>query len=819
MTDDRGQTHNAGSTGGNGAATQPAATGWILATDLDGTFLGGDETDRLELYHFLKTHSEDVVLVFVSGRDIPFIQRIIETPGMPRPDYIIGDVGTTIVDGTDFKPVAQVQDWVDGIWGGANERIRKLLQNEPGLELQPGEFDRRVSYYFEPELLKDSARQKVEQAGFDVIQSAEMYFDVMPKGVSKGPALLKLIDAMGWDRDRVMVAGDTLNDLSMFETGLKGVAVGNSEAKLVAMLDRLPNTYLSRAPGCAGIADAARHFGFSPVPPLLSEDGSAKKADQTIAEPPAAAPAASVQDTAQSNAQLTKVEPKKSDLVIVYHRQPYEEVTVDGKTEYRENKSPNGIVPTLKSFFGTVSRGAWVAWKQVSPKQQKSFERQITITDSYGTYNVSRLPLTSEQVKQFYQVTSKEALWPILHSFPERFNIEPVDWENFREVNWLFAQAAAEEAADDALIWVHDYNLWLCPAYIRQFKPDAKISFFHHTPFPSPDIFSILPWREEILDSLLSCDIVGFHIPRYAQNFAYLARSYRGVEVTETTPVEKSLTPIGTPLAEPEIITQIRHNGRLVNIDAFPVGTNTKFIESRLSDEDSQQRFKEIKDEIGDMRLILSLGRVDYTKGTREMLQAYERLLERRPELQGKVKLMVVTAAANQHMQAYRQTQSQIEQMAGRINGKYATLSWGPLKLFTNPIPFEEVICYFKAADVCWTTPLRDGLNLVAKEYVAAHKGTGGVLVLSEFTGVAAELQDAVPTNPYSWRSMDAAIDQALDMPREEQKVRMARMYENIHKYNIDHWAQHTLTQFARLEGQPKPPTPQNNAYTNWVAE
>ncbi|MCA8884849.1 MAG: trehalose-6-phosphate synthase, partial [Rhodobacteraceae bacterium] len=193
-----------------------------------------------------------------------------------------------------------------------------------------------------------------------------------------------------------------------------------------------------------------------------------------------------------------------SDLVIVYHRQPYEEVEVDGEIVLRENKSPNGIVPTLKSLFGSVTHGAWVAWKLADDPAAPDFERRVEITDSYGSYTVSRLPLTAEQVTSFYHVTSKEAFWPILHSFKERYNYDPVDWPVFQEVNRAFAEAAAQEAAPGAIVWVHDYNLWLVPGYLRLMRPDLRIAFFHHTPFPSADMFNVLPWRSQIIESLLA---------------------------------------------------------------------------------------------------------------------------------------------------------------------------------------------------------------------------------------------------------------------------------------------------------------------------
>ena len=489
----------------------------------------------------------------------------------------------------------------------------------------------------------------------------------------------------------------------------------------------------------------------------------------------------------------------KSDLVIVYHRQPYEEVEVDGKVELRPNKSPNGIVPTLKSFFSEVSHGAWVAWKLWDEDKENDWERVVTIKDDFGEYSVSRLGLTAEQVSSFYHVTSKEALWPILHSFVDAYDYGPVDWPTFQEVNFLFAQAAAEQSADDAIVWIHDYNLWLVPTYLRQMKPNARISFFHHTPFPAPDVFNVLPWRNEIMESLLSCDQVGFHIPRYAVNFANAARTLFDVSIEEELEVEDGMSPRGMALSEPTIITRLKYREQIVNIDAFPVGTNVNYIEELVSQPAAEEKLKKIKDELGDKRLIVSIARTDYTKGTREVLETFERLLERRKELHGNIRLMCVSVTANMNMAVYRQTQEDIEGLVGRINGRFSTFDWVPIVLFTNAVPLEELVCYFQAADVCWLTPLRDGLNLVCKEFCAARTDEQGVLVISEFMGAAVQLPYAVLTNPYSERFMDAAIDQALDMAPDEQKARMQMMRNNVRRYDITHWANHTMTSFNEL--------------------
>ncbi|WP_195819217.1 glucosylglycerol-phosphate synthase [Roseobacter sp. MH60115] len=486
-----------------------------------------------------------------------------------------------------------------------------------------------------------------------------------------------------------------------------------------------------------------------------------------------------------------------SDLVIVYHRQPYEEVEENGQTVLRENKSPNGIVPTLKSFFGTAEHAAWIAWKLADDPANPDFEKVVEISDAHGTYSVSRLPLTHEQVSSFYHVSSKEAFWPILHSFKEKFNYDPVDWPTFREVNWAFAEAAAREAAQGARVWIHDYNLWLVPGYLRQLRSDVTISFFHHTPFPAADMFNVLPWRREIVKSLLECDIVGFHIPRYAANFVSVARSLFDVDVVKRETVAAELVSDGTALSERSAPTLLSFEGRQVAVSSASVGVAVDFIEERATDPQVQADAKEIRKGQGERRLILSVGRTDYTKGGVDQLESFERVLADNPDLRGKVKLMHVSVSANRNMSAYALTQTGIEETAGRINGRFGTLDWQPIALISRAIPFDDLIKYYLAADVAWITPLVDGMNLVCKEFVAARTDGDGVLVLSEFAGAAVELNSAVITNPFSHRSMDQAILQALEMPEKERRDRMKELRRVVGKYSVAAWGAEQERQFS----------------------
>ena len=487
-----------------------------------------------------------------------------------------------------------------------------------------------------------------------------------------------------------------------------------------------------------------------------------------------------------------------SEFVLVYHRSPYDEVfDKNGQRQWRDHKSPNGIIPTLVNLFQSERSGTWISWREDPEAESTADEREILGDEN--SFVLRRLPLKPDQISSFYHVTSKESFWPILHSFPGLFSVDNADWAIFEEVNRSFARAACEEAAEGATIWIHDYNLWLTPGYIREQRQDVRIAFFHHTPFPSNDVFSILPWRDAILDSLLSCDLVGFHIPRYANNFARNARNLRGVRSSDSVPVSDNFRRFGSALAEPTAVPWLEHEGRRVHILASPVGTSPDLLREIASNDEVRAMGARVAEQHEGCKIILSASRVDYTKGNEEMLLAYERLLEARPDWHGKVELFLACVAAASGMRIYEDIQRSVEEIVGRINGRFGRMDWAPIRLSTQRVAYEELLAWFSQADVCWITPLRDGLNLVAKEYVSVRQGLGGVLVLSEFTGVSVELEDAVLTNPYSHSSMDKAIIQALEMPDEEQKRRMASMTRAVEEFTVQHWAQQQLGALRNL--------------------
>ncbi|HJN35809.1 MAG: glucosylglycerol-phosphate synthase [Prochlorococcus sp.] len=491
---------------------------------------------------------------------------------------------------------------------------------------------------------------------------------------------------------------------------------------------------------------------------------------------------------------MTTAHQGRSSFILLYHRTPFEEgVNEAGERIWCDQKSPNGIIPTLRNLFRSRSDGTWIAWRQVDSIEDAADE--CIEMHEPANFRLRRIPLEEDQISSFYHVTSKEAFWPILHTFPTYFVADNANWSVFEEVNRRFARAACSEAAQGATIWVHDYNLWLAPGFIREARPDLKIAFFHHTPFPGNDVFAILPWREQILESLLCCDSVGFHIPRYTENFARAASCLVGAKKGPKEPVDKKFIGVGSALTEPSVTTWMKHNNRQIRLMSSPVGTSPDVIQDLVNSKDVQQFADQISEDTKKGRkLVLSASRVDYTKGNEELLLAFERLLERREDLHGKVVLMLACVAAASGMRIYEDTQRSIEEMAGRINGRFSRIDWVPIRFSTRRIPYEEMVAWFSQADVCWITPLRDGLNLVAKEYAAARKNKAGVLVLSEFAGSSVVLDGALLTNPYSHRRMDEAIEGALDMDEAEQLRRMALMTAAVEAYTVKDWAEEQMT-------------------------
>lgn len=729
----------------------------LLATDLDGTFLAGDPENRLKLYRLIVAHPE-IDLVFVTGRGLESVLPLLSDPTIPQPDYIICDVGCTVVNGHSQQAIQPLQGEIDDLWPG-EQMIEDVLQSFDGLQRQEVPQERRVSYFCASDVVTDEMIARVEALSCNVLFSGGKYLDILPRGVNKGRTLSRLVEHLDVDPESVLVAGDTLNDLSMYEYGFKGVCVGESESALLQATEQKARVLHADATGCGGILEAFEHFGY------LGHLG-------IEAEAP---------DAMNSG---------KSDLVIVYHRLPYEEVVENGELIRRRPKSPNGIIPTLLSFFADGKAGSWVAWSIDDPELGPFQTHTEVDTDRYEQLVAARVPLSKDDVDIFYKRFSKEAFWPTLHTFWERATFRDDHWQVFLKVNKRFAERTAEEAAENAVVWIHDYNLWMVPAYLREMRPDLTIAFFHHTYFPSADVFNVLPWRREIVGSLLQCDHIGFHIPRQAENFVDVARGVTPLEVTEKAGCAPRFLTYGCAVGLDEMSTEIKVNDRKIGLGAHPVGLDLNRVRQALTQQSVIDRMETLREELMDVRLILSVERLDFTKGIIEKLDAYERMLNEHPELETKVTLMMVCVPAAAGMTIYEELLSQIEQTVGRINGQFAQVGWTPVQFFFRALPFEELVSYYTMADVMWITPLRDGLNLVAKEYIATQGLTNGSgrLVLSEFAGAAAELRGAILANPHHPQDLADTCYYALAMSRSEAQNRLSEAFEVVSRYDIDYW-------------------------------
>ena len=725
----------------------------LLATDLDGTFLAGNSLQRRQLYRLLAAHP-NLRSAWVTGRGVESVLPLLADPTLPRPDYLICDVGATVLDTRDMLPVQPLQSAIEGRWPGEYP-VAAALAPFTDLVRQDVPQQRRCSYYCDPQSLQ-SLRPAIESAAraldCDVLYSADRYLDVLPSGTDKGRTLLALTEQLGIAPAQVLGAGDTLNDLSMYGVGFKGVCVSGSEPALLDATRGLADVLHADKPGCGGILQALRHFGLVEAPAPTHEDASGE-----------------------------------ADLVMVYHRLPYEEQVIDGRVVRKPHSSPNGIIPSLLSFFADGHRGSWVAWSVAAHEGER---HAVVDAQRYPNLTTALVPLDKQQVDVFYKRFSKEAFWPIINTFWERARFDDDDWQVFKQVNRLFAEAAAAEAAPGATVWLHDYNLWMVPSVLRELRPDLTIAFFHHTHFPAGDIFNIIPWRREILGSLLACDYLGFQVPRHAENFVDALRGTVPVEVLEHSACAPRFLSYGCAVGLDSMPTRLRVHGRELRLGAHPVGTDVGRLQEVLKAPAVLEHADAIRREIGGRKLVLSIERLDYGKGILEKLRAFETLLDRDPDLRGEVTLVVVCVPAAREMTVYRQLEAEIERAVGRINGRLSRLDWTPVRFFARALPFDAVVAHYAAADVMWITPLRDGLNLVAKEFVATQglHGGDGVLVLSEFAGAAAELKGAVLTNPHDAEEMVATLRLALQMDAAERRHRQRGLFEIVRHHDLSRW-------------------------------
>ncbi|NQV35270.1 MAG: bifunctional alpha,alpha-trehalose-phosphate synthase (UDP-forming)/trehalose-phosphatase [Phycisphaeraceae bacterium] len=464
-------------------------------------------------------------------------------------------------------------------------------------------------------------------------------------------------------------------------------------------------------------------------------------------------------------------------ILIVSNRLPVSVVDKEGVLEF--TKSVGGLATGLSSL-NTPVKTHWIGWPGIaSDGLTKDHETQVD--HQLDKMACSPVHLSSKDVQEYYLGFSNETIWPLFHYFNLYCRFDQATWEAYVRVNRAFFEQVCRVYEPGDTIWIHDYQLMLLPEMIRSHFPDASIGFFLHIPFPSFELLRLLPWREEILRGLLGADLVGFHEYDYVRHF---------------------FSSVSRILGHEQHLSEIAYNNRIVRADAFPMGINyERFSESRKSDlvRAAVQKLK--KQNPYNRRLIISVDRLDYTKGITNRLEAFDAFLRAYPEYKRKVKLVVVAVPSRDEVEQYIELRERLELLTGHINGEHATIDWTPVAYMYRSLPFEELAALYIEAEVALITPLRDGMNLVAKEFVAANSQleNQGVLILSEMAGAASELSEAVVINPSSKDEIVKALRTALEMPQEERQRKNAPMQARIARYTVGRWASDFLSSLEEI--------------------
>ncbi|GHE09462.1 alpha,alpha-trehalose-phosphate synthase (UDP-forming) [Klenkia taihuensis] len=449
----------------------------------------------------------------------------------------------------------------------------------------------------------------------------------------------------------------------------------------------------------------------------------------------------------------------ESPVVVVANRLPVDQVVAaDGSVSW--TRSPGGLVTALEPFVAGRG-GAWVGWSGKAGEAPEPFES--------GGMHLVPVGLSDDDVDLYYEGFSNASLWPLYHDVVEKPEYHRTWWNTYVQVNRRFAEKAAEVAAEDAIVWVHDYQLQLVPAMLRQLRPDLTIGFFLHIPFPPYELFTQLPWRNAIVEGLLGADLIGFQMPAGAANFVQLARRLHDLPAKGST---------------------ISYDGRTVTAKAFPISIDVADFESLARRPEVEARAAEIRQELGNPeKVILGVDRLDYTKGIAVRLEVFLELLEDELVEAPSTVFVQVATPSRERVEHYVTMRETIEQQVGHINGVFGSTSGPAVHYFNQSMPREELAALYRAADVMLVTPYRDGMNLVAKEYVAARSDNGGTLVLSEFAGAAAELKQAYLVNPHDKDGVKKQLMRALRADPAEAAKAMKAMRRYLARHDLEHWA------------------------------
>lgn len=464
------------------------------------------------------------------------------------------------------------------------------------------------------------------------------------------------------------------------------------------------------------------------------------------------------------------------NVIVVSNRIP---VTIkrspDGKYEY--GMSSGGLVTALQ---GLKQSFQWFGWPGLELPDD---EKKVVSKDLWEKFKCIPVYLSDELADLHYNGFSNSILWPLFHYHPGEMNFDEVAWEAYIEANELFAREIGERIKDDDIVWVHDYHLMLLPELLqreiekRKLK-NVKLGWFLHTPFPSSEIYRILPVRKEILTGVLSCDLLGFHTYDYVRHFLSSAERILGLETL----------PNG-----------IKYQNRIVSVGAYPIGIDVDKFTSGLQKQPVIDRMNVLKEKFKGMKVIVGVDRLDYIKGVPQKLHAFEIFLSEHPEWIGKAVLVQVAVPSRGDVEEYQSLRSTVNELVGRINGQFGTVEHVPIHFMHKSIPFEELISLYAISDACLVSSTRDGMNLVAYEYVSCQQERKGSLILSEFAGAAQSLNGALIVNPWNTEELSESILEAISLPEEKRSSNFEKMFKYISKYTAAFWGENFVKELTKL--------------------
>lgn len=450
-------------------------------------------------------------------------------------------------------------------------------------------------------------------------------------------------------------------------------------------------------------------------------------------------------------------------LFIISNRLPIK-ANRNENNELEFTRSEGGLTTGMDSLTMDVEKH-WIGWPGTYTESE---EEEKLISEHLEKFNFHPVFLSSDQILNYYEGYSNSTLWPLCHYFYTFIEYENLYWNTYKQVNELFARTTLNLIGPDDIVWVQDYQLMLLPQMIRKSVDNVSIGYFHHIPFPSYELFRVLPERAELLEGLLGADLIGFHTHDYMRHFVSAAERVLDIRFR---------------------FDQVLLNNRIAYVDAFPMGINFDLYYNAIQQPEVQAKVDAMRETYGKHKLILSVDRLDYSKGIVHRLRGFAQFLENHPEYREKVSLAMIVVPSRDSVDRYASLKTKIDETIGTINGKFSTINWTPVYYFYHGFPFEELVALYHMADIGLVTPLRDGMNLVAKEYLAAKREKAGVLILSEMAGAAIELNEALIINPNNIEEIENAIYTALEMPEEEQMRRLKKMQQSVSRKSVNKWA------------------------------